>query len=76
MHHFSRALATARIDDLLREAAQRRTARLARSGMQEPHMAAASRLPILSPRRWTGRRGDPSRRDRAPMHQEVRGERS
>ena len=59
MHHFSRALATARIEDLHREAAHRHMVRLARSVTQEPHMAAASRVPILSGRRWTGRRDGP-----------------
>ena len=72
----SRALATARIEDLHREAAQRHTIGLARSVTHEPHMAAASRVPILSGRRWTGRRDGRSRRDRAPMHQEMRSERS
>lgn len=74
MHHFSRALATARIDDLLREAAQRRTIRLARSVTHEPHLAAASRVPIVSGRRWTGRLDGRSRRDRLPMDQEMRSE--
>ena len=41
-----RALAIARIEDLHREAAQRHTIRLARSVTDEPHMAAASRIPI------------------------------
>ena len=54
MHHLSRALATARIDDLHRDAAQRHTIRLARSVTHEPHMAAARRL--VGGRRWTGRR--------------------
>ena len=76
MHHLSRALATARIDDLHRDAAQRHTIRLARSVTREPQMAAASRVPILSGRRWTGRRDGRSRRDRLPMHQEMRSERS
>src|SRR4051812_37653673 len=48
MHHLSRALATVRIDDLHRDAAQRHTIRLARSVMHEPHLAAASRVPIVS----------------------------
>ena len=76
MHHLSRALATARIDDLHRDAAQRRPIRLARSVTHEPHTAAASRVPILSGRRWTGRRDGRSRRDRLPMHQKMRSERS
>jgi hypothetical protein len=76
MHHLSRALATARIDDLHRDAAQRHTIRLARSATHEPHLAAASHVPILSGRRWTGRRDGRSRRDRLPMHQEMRSERS
>jgi hypothetical protein len=72
----ARALATARINDLHREAAQRHTIRLARSVTHEPHMAAASRVPIVSGRRWTARRDGRSRRDRLPMHQEMRSERS
>lgn len=56
MHHLSRALATARIHDLHRDAAQRHTIRLARSVTPEPHMAAASRVPMASGRRWTSRR--------------------
>ena len=76
MHHLSRALATARIEDLHREAAQRHTIRLARSVTHEPRMAAASRVPIVRGRRWTGRRDGRSRRDRLPMHQEMRSERS
>jgi hypothetical protein len=75
MHHLSRALATARIEDLHRDAAQRHAIRLARRVTHEPHVAAASRVPILSGRRWTGRRDGRSRRDRAPMHREMRGER-
>src|SRR3954447_22663975 len=47
MHHLSRALATARIEDLHRDAAQRHTIRLARSVTHEPHAAAASRVPIF-----------------------------
>ena len=76
MHHLSRALATARIDDLHRDAAQRHTIRVARSVTHEPHVAAVSRVPILSGRRWTGRRDGRSRRDRLPTHQEMRSERS
>jgi hypothetical protein len=72
MHHLNRALATARIEDLHREAAQMRTIGLARGVTHEPHVAAASRVPILSGRRWTGRRDGRFRRDRAPMHREVR----
>jgi hypothetical protein len=72
----ARALATARIEDLHREAAQMHTIRLARRVKHERHMAAASRVPILSGRRWTGCRDGRSRRDRLPMHQELRGERS
>jgi hypothetical protein len=72
----TRALATAHIEDLHRAAAQRHTIRLARSVTHEPHMAAARRVPIVSARRWTGRRDGRSRRDRLPMHQEMRSERS
>jgi hypothetical protein len=71
----SRALATARIDDLHREAAQMHMVRLARRVTHEPHVGAASRAPILSGRRWTGRRDGRSRRDRLPMHREMRSER-
>jgi len=73
MHHLSRALATARIEDLHRDAAERHLARLV---TDEPHMAAASRIPIVRGRRWTGRRDGRSRRDRRPMHQQMRSERS
>jgi hypothetical protein len=76
MHHLSRALATARIDDLHRDAAQRHTMRPVRSVTHEPDMAAASRVPIVSRRRWTGRRAGRSLRDRLPMHQQMRSERS
>jgi hypothetical protein len=72
----SRALATAHIEDLYREAARRHTSRLAGRVTHESHMAAASRLRILRGRRWTGRRDGRSRRDRLPMHQELRSERS
>jgi hypothetical protein len=71
MLHLNRALASARIEDLRREAAQMR---LARSVTHEPHMAAASRLRILSGRRWTRRRDDPSRCDRAPLHRQIGSE--
>src|SRR5689334_17320099 len=74
MHHLSRALATARIDDLHRDAARRYTIRLARSVTHEPEMAAASRVPIVSGRRWTRRREGRSCGDRLPMHQEMRSE--
>ena len=63
----SRALATAHIEDLHRAAAQRHTIPLAHSVTHEPHMAAPSRVPILSGRRWTGRRDRRARRDRLPM---------
>jgi hypothetical protein len=43
-----RALATAHIEDLLRDAAQRHTIRLARRVAQEPHLAAASDVPMFS----------------------------
>jgi hypothetical protein len=56
MHHLSRALATARNEDLHREATHRHTIRLARSVTHEPHMAPARRVAIVSGRRWTGRR--------------------
>ena len=42
MHHLSRALATARIEDLHREAAQMHTIRLARRVTPEPHAAAGN----------------------------------
>jgi hypothetical protein len=71
----SRALATARVDDLHRDAAQRHTIRLARSVTHEPHMAAASRVPIVSGRRWTGLRAGHSRRARLRMRQAMRSER-
>jgi hypothetical protein len=48
MHHLSRALATARIEDLHREAAQMHTIRLARRVTHEPHAAAASRVTQVS----------------------------
>jgi hypothetical protein len=73
MHHLSRALATARIEDLHRDAAQRHTVRLARRVTHEPLMAAASRVPTIRGRIWTGRRDG---RDRAPAQQEMRSERS
>jgi hypothetical protein len=76
MQHLSRALATARIEDLHREAAQRHMIRLARSVTREPDMAAAGRVAVVNRRRWTGRRDGRSRRDRLPMHTEVRSERS
>jgi hypothetical protein len=75
MHHLSRALATARIEDLRREAAQMRTIGVARRITHEPHVVAASRVLILSAWRWTGRRHGRSRRDRAPMPREMRSER-
>jgi hypothetical protein len=71
MHYLSQALATAHIDDLHRDAAQRHAIRLARSGTHEPHVATARRVPILSGRR---RRNGRSRRDPLPMHQELRSE--
>ena len=76
MHHLSRALATARIEDLHREAAQMHTIRLARRATHEPRTAAASRVPIFGGRIWTGRRDGRSGRDRAPMHREMKSERS
>jgi hypothetical protein len=76
MHHLIRALATARIEDIHREAAQMHMIRLARSDTHEPDTAAASHVPILSRRRWTGRRDGRSRRDRLPMHRGMRSERS
>jgi hypothetical protein len=42
MHHLSRALATARIDDLLRDAAQMHMIRLARRVTHEAHVAASN----------------------------------
>ena len=71
----SRALATAHIEDLHRAAAARHAIRLARRVAHEQDMAAASRVPIVSGRRWTGRRDGRSRRDRLPMHREMRSER-
>jgi hypothetical protein len=76
MHHLIRALATAHIEDLHRDAARRHTIRFARSVTHEPDMAAASRVPLVSGRRWTGRRDGRPCRDRLPMHQEMRSERS
>jgi hypothetical protein len=76
MDHLSRALATARIDDLHRDAARRHAVRLARSVKRGPRVAGASRLPILSGRRWTGRRDRRSRGELLPMHQEMGSERS
>jgi hypothetical protein len=70
----SRALAAARIDDLHRDAAQ--TICLGRSVTREPDMAAANRVPVVSGRRWTRRHDGRSRRDRLPMHQGMRSERS
>ena len=72
----SRALATAHLEDLHRAAAERHTIHLASSVAHEPHVAAASRVPIVGGRRWTGRRDGRSRRDRAPMHRQMRSERS
>lgn len=72
MHHLHRALATARIEDLHREAAQMHTIGLARRATHDPDMAAADRAPTLSGRMWTRRRDGRSRRARAPMHQEMR----
>jgi hypothetical protein len=72
----SRALATAHIEDLHRAAAPRHAIRLARTVTHEPDTATASRVPILSGRWWTGRRDGHSRRDRLPMHPEMRSERS
>jgi hypothetical protein len=42
MHHLSRALATARIDDLLRDAAQMHRIRLARRVTHEAHVVASN----------------------------------
>ena len=74
MHQLSRALATARIDDLHRQAAQRREIRLASRVAHEPYVSPARRVPIFGGRMWTGRRGGRSRRDRAPMHREMTSE--
>ena len=71
----SRALATAHIEDLHRAATQRHTIRLARRVAHEPHLAGASDVPIFSGRMWTGCRDCRSRRDRLPMHREMRSER-
>jgi hypothetical protein len=67
-------LATTRIEDVHREAAQMHTLRLARSDTREPPVAAAGRVLILSGRRWAGRRDGGSRGDRAPMPQDMRSE--
>jgi hypothetical protein len=71
----SRALATAHIEDLQRAAARSHAIHLARRVGQEPHVVAASDLPIVSERMWTGHRGRHSRRDRLPMRREMRSER-
>jgi hypothetical protein len=76
MHYLSQALASARIEDLHREAARMQTIRVARHVTHEPHMASARRVRILSGRRSSGRHDGRSRRDRLPMHQELRSERS
>jgi hypothetical protein len=73
MHHFSRALATARIDDLHRAAAQMRTIGLARSATQDPHVALASHVAI---RRWMGRRAGGPPREPLPLPREMRSQRS
>jgi hypothetical protein len=44
----SRAVATAQIEDLLRDAAQRHTIRLARVVEHDPHLAGASDVPTLT----------------------------
>jgi len=67
-----RALATAQIEDLLRDTAQWQTIRLARRVPYEPDLAGASDVPIVSGRTWTGRRYCRARRDRL---QEIRSER-
>ena len=71
----ARAVAIAHIEDLHRAAARRHAIRLARRVAHEQDMAAASRVPIVSGRRWTGRRDGRSRRDRLAMHREMRSER-
>jgi hypothetical protein len=71
----ARALATARIEELHREAARRHTIDLAPVA-HEPRVAAARGVAIVSGRWWTGRREGRSRRDRAPMQREMRSERS
>jgi hypothetical protein len=70
----SRALATAHIEDLHRDAAQRHTISLARRAAHEPHLAGTSDVPIFSGRMWTGRRDGRSRRDRLPMDREMTSE--
>jgi hypothetical protein len=45
-----RALATAHIEDLLRDTAQRHTIRLARRVAHEPHLAGASDVPMFGGR--------------------------
>jgi hypothetical protein len=75
MHHLRRALATARIDDLHRDAAQRHAMSLARCVTHEPHHVAGSRLLIWGGRMWARRRNTRPRSDRTPMHREMRSER-
>jgi hypothetical protein len=75
MHHLSQALATARIEDLHRDAALRHTIHLTRRVAHEPHLAAASKAPILARRTWTRLATAVSRRNRHPMHREIRRER-
>jgi hypothetical protein len=72
MHHLSRALATARIDDPHRDAAYRRTIRLARGVAHEPHRAPASGVQIVSGRRWTAVATAVLAAARLPMSREMR----
>jgi hypothetical protein len=73
MHHLIRALATAHIEDLHRDASQRHTIRLARRVAREP--GGRSRGADIRGRMWTGRRDCRSRRDRLAMHRGMRSER-
>jgi hypothetical protein len=74
MHHLSRALASARIEDLHRNAAQWHMIRLAHGVTHASPTAPVSRVPLLSGRRWIGRRDGRPRRARAPTHGAMRGE--
>ena len=56
MHHLSRALATARVEELHRDAAQRHTILLAHGIAPEPRVAATSKVPIFGGWMRTGGR--------------------
>ena len=72
----SRALAIAHIEDLHRDAVQRRTIRLPDRAEHEPHVAATSNVPLSSGWMWTGGLDGRSRGHHAPMPREMRSERS